>query len=717
MKLATNNAQMEISGGSTASSFSIAMNGKAFRVLSDTLYQNKIGSIVREISCNAYDAHIMAGKADIPFVIHLPDQFEPWFSVQDFGVGLSPEDIVNVFTVYFQSTKDNSNDAVGAFGLGAKTPFSYTDQFTVTSVKDGMRRTYSAYITESGVPSIMEMDSAPTSDINGVEIKLSVKNADFNKFKAETAQQLKFFKVKPQIKNASNFAFDSLANKFAISTNNVQIGNDHVYGSNWCYLIQGNVGYPLDTSQAMDKLTAENRDFIQTISGTPVYIYFDIGQIGVTASREGVEYNAHTLANLNAKLDTIRAEVAKVVVKEISSKKSDWDKAEYINNNHAISKLARASGYKIAGANYSGNHFVFNYHSLFQKQVTSPTGRVDTINFAWSSRWYKGRMTREKSNSTVQPGSGILAIVLRDTASRPNMRAKHYLSTFKDDGFLVEIESDESDIFTDEFIQKLKDTLGGFDKIVRLSTIELPAVASDGTKIRSAYTRPTYYLADSGNTVRNWSRQFEAIKEIDDEMVYVTIKDMNPVDNDFYNYFSKYVVLKKQMRVDVPPLIAVREGDIQKAKDNANLICLKEYVDAQIAKLDTSFALRKEWTRNTILKKFFYSTNISHFVNDKKFLSGINSKAQDSKMNRYLKFVSVPAHKDIDKINAIATVCGWEAQLPGKNAIKRTEKLIRSYGKYLDSLPLLKICHQWYCKDEIGVDHVVDYVAKMDSGA
>ena len=77
MKLEQKATPVEVNGGSTHSSFSIAMNGKAFRVLSDTLYQNKIGSIVRELSCNAHDAHVMVGKQDVPFVLHLPDAPTP----------------------------------------------------------------------------------------------------------------------------------------------------------------------------------------------------------------------------------------------------------------------------------------------------------------------------------------------------------------------------------------------------------------------------------------------------------------------------------------------------------------------------------------------------------------------------------------------------------------------------------------------------------------
>jgi len=168
LKLTTQSSPVEVQGGNNTGSFTILFNSKAFRVLSDTLYENKIGAIVREISCNANDAHVQANKADQEFIIHLPDNFEPWFSVRDFGKGLSASDIKNVFTVYFASTKDQSNECTGMLGLGAKTPFSYTDQFTVTSYQNGICTIYSAFITESGVPNIIEMYSSESTEPSGV---------------------------------------------------------------------------------------------------------------------------------------------------------------------------------------------------------------------------------------------------------------------------------------------------------------------------------------------------------------------------------------------------------------------------------------------------------------------------------------------------------------------------------------------------------------------
>ena len=121
-------------------------SAKAFSILSSGLYANKIRAIIRELSTNAYDSHVAAGCADRPFEVHLPTSLEPWFSVRDYGVGLSHQQVVNIYTTYFESTKTGSNDFVGALGLGSKSPFSYTENFGVTAVQNGHMGVYTALI-------------------------------------------------------------------------------------------------------------------------------------------------------------------------------------------------------------------------------------------------------------------------------------------------------------------------------------------------------------------------------------------------------------------------------------------------------------------------------------------------------------------------------------------------------------------------------------------
>ena len=154
--------------------FRIRNSAKAFSILSSGLYSNKIRAIIRELSCNAVDSHVAAGKESTPFDIHLPNSLEPWFSIRDYGTGLSHDQVTNIYTTYFESTKTDSNAFIGALGLGSKSPFSYTDNFTVTANKDGSKRIYTAFINEQGVPSIALMTDNDTDEPNGVEVQFSV---------------------------------------------------------------------------------------------------------------------------------------------------------------------------------------------------------------------------------------------------------------------------------------------------------------------------------------------------------------------------------------------------------------------------------------------------------------------------------------------------------------------------------------------------------------
>ena len=58
--------------GVQASQFGMKLNSKMYSILTDRLYKNKPGAVIRELSCNAYDSHVMAGKEDVPFEIHMP---------------------------------------------------------------------------------------------------------------------------------------------------------------------------------------------------------------------------------------------------------------------------------------------------------------------------------------------------------------------------------------------------------------------------------------------------------------------------------------------------------------------------------------------------------------------------------------------------------------------------------------------------------------------
>src|ERR1041385_4921102 len=171
MKLTTVDSGVELGGNEfQPQAFQIAASAEAFAILSDGLYNDKIKAIIRELSCNAYDSHVAAGKKDIPFDLHLPTPLEPYFSVKDYGVGMSHEQVMELHTTYFGTNKSKSNDFVGALGLGSKSPFCYTDGFTVTSRHKKKIRIYSCYLNK-GVPNVLlqEERDLPEGEFEGVE--------------------------------------------------------------------------------------------------------------------------------------------------------------------------------------------------------------------------------------------------------------------------------------------------------------------------------------------------------------------------------------------------------------------------------------------------------------------------------------------------------------------------------------------------------------------
>ena len=116
--------------------YSIRASAKAFKILSDGLYSDKIGTPIRELSTNAYDAHVsLRPISTLPLMYTLSYSVAEQFSIRDYGIGMSKQELQTTYTTYFDSNKTHSNDFVGCMGLGGKTPFTLSDAFTVTSVK------------------------------------------------------------------------------------------------------------------------------------------------------------------------------------------------------------------------------------------------------------------------------------------------------------------------------------------------------------------------------------------------------------------------------------------------------------------------------------------------------------------------------------------------------------------------------------------------------
>jgi hypothetical protein len=305
--------------------FKIKASAKAFSILSSGLYANKIRAIIRELSCNAVDSHAAAGKRDTPFDVHLPNTLEPYFSIRDYGTGLSAEQVTQIYTTYFESTKTASNDFIGALGLGSKSPFSYTDNFTVTAIQGGKKGIYTAFINGDGVPSIALMLQEDTDEPTGVEVKFSVNERyDFDKFRQEARIVYTHFALKPVISGNGDFGF---VNPEYESRDIVPGVHSYTNGHRSSSVaIMGNIAYPIEVPAADKSIDPELRQLL----ACGLEMHFSIGELDFQASREGLSYIPETIEAIKAKLEQVNAALAVVIAKEAEAIENLWDRACFL---------------------------------------------------------------------------------------------------------------------------------------------------------------------------------------------------------------------------------------------------------------------------------------------------------------------------------------------------------------------------------------------------
>lgn len=372
MKLADRTVEVHSAGINSSNQFTIAQTSKMFKILSDSLYSDKVMAVIRELATNAYDSHISAGNKN-PFLVKLPTAADPNFSVRDYGTGLSQADMEQLYTTYGASNKNDSNDFVGCLGLGSKSPFAYTKSFTTTSYYNGKQYTYIAAIDDAGVPTLNLIHSTDTDEPNGLEISFAVKQYDFHEFSHKAVRIFHYFKMKPTIVGGVSYNFnEQYGNRNIIidgdgwrvcrlNNNNLFPNQNHRIQSG-IVAIMGNIAYPVQSSNLIGEEKAETPDhiakwnrafnkadiaswksFVSEIIDQGLYLELDfgIGELEMDVSREGLQYTKAVIKSLREKTQDIYVELKKNFSEKISSAKT---KVEAISTYYTMNDLAGGWG-------------------------------------------------------------------------------------------------------------------------------------------------------------------------------------------------------------------------------------------------------------------------------------------------------------------------------------------------------------------------------------
>jgi hypothetical protein len=300
MKLASHNNKLETNiQDAETQNFGIGDASVVIEILRNRLYEHKIQTLVQEYICNARDAMRECGKAN-EFEVTCPTSLSPVFKVRDFGPGISPDRMANVFIKYGASTKRDSNNQTGGFGIGAKSAWSYTDSFTIVTYIDGNKRTYVAHTGVNNNGRLDLLSTAATSEPNGTEIQVPVGRYDLDEFRRAIYRAVYFWESRPTLKGG-NHELPTLVGGERISDLVEVIDYKMLpaflnvdYYDNMLAVIDG-VPYMI-TSKLMDKV--KKLKDLKQLTKRFIVLHFGNGLVEVSASRESIADSKATVEGL-----------------------------------------------------------------------------------------------------------------------------------------------------------------------------------------------------------------------------------------------------------------------------------------------------------------------------------------------------------------------------------------------------------------------------------
>ena len=592
MLLASVDNKIESSGVATSQSFGIETNAKAFKALSDNLYSNKIGSLVREICSNAKDSHTEAGYPERPFTVHLPCSLEPWFSVQDTGVGMSQEQIFKVFAIYFSSTKDSSNCSIGGYGIGAKTPFVYTDSFTIESVFNGKLGTYTAFLGKDGSPQISLFQEIPTDQPNGVTVKVpTLKSADHDTFHQELKSQLKFFEPKPTVINGGTFKFETLKFKPGLKSCGIRLLESPGLRRLWA--VSGGVAYPVDlhlltVNGALNQYAKLVNAFNQNI-----ILDFPIGSLDLALSREILSYTAKTSNAIVLKLEALGSELKNWITSSLSQLPTKWEQAIFIAENSRLTKLVGL------GANYLDSSTAagklthgYSQSYLLDLQDVGTTVDAQTVNTPTNRIFTKTGANRKEGRSTsfYVTASKSEHFIYNDFPVHFRARIKNWelslllsaKGNFTKFNYIEPIDRNLTAAETDAVIKKISLSMGAVP-IVKAS--DLPYVKPAVTPKTKTATVKYYRLktsrsspADVSFRPGNWDEGYDDLAANTTGGYYVLVKGRSlgkPEDLD-YPLLTYGLKLETHKLLD-RPVYALKQSTLNQIQDNPLWVSLIDH--------------------------------------------------------------------------------------------------------------------------------------------
>jgi len=450
MERPKSNIIVETGGEGTEETFGIGNLGFILKVLRGKMYANPIKAICREISSNSRDAHREVGKDDLPIEISLPNSLDPHIRFKDYGPGISPDRMSNVFILYGNTTKDSDNVQTGGFGLGAKTPFAYADQFSIITTTEELvnekivhiKRNYIAYIDPSEAGKMRCVSTTETNEPCGTEISIFVSEDDRKAFTDAAIEVTEFWDVKPKLSGKNPLPKYREKSKALLEGNGWNVPAQEESRREGGLAIVDGISYPID-SYSLNIPYEEQR-----MLNYGIRFYFGVGELTLSSNREQLQYDNNTTNKIKEKLQDVRIHAEKFVEKRLANCKTLREAYQFYSDiNWAISGLIPKSFVPIwNGIDVSGRVIFLNIAARRNKYVKNGVVKgvfLDSYSIESNDRLYKN-----SSYDVFVLNNSVLYINDLSTERISRTRVRKILENTKENGirYVQVLTFDDGDV-------------------------------------------------------------------------------------------------------------------------------------------------------------------------------------------------------------------------------------------------------------------------------
>lgn len=301
------------------------------------MYSDPVLAVVREYAANATDAHLEAGCPGTPIEVTLPTTFDPTLTIRDFGLGLSEADVEQLLCGYGASGKSKrdgalADRAIGGFGIGCKSAYAISDQFTYTVWHKGTKQIWNCYLDEHDCGRAALLSNGPSDGVSGIEVKIPIKQAQMSAVFVAAAKAFQWYETRPTIHNLpSGYAVEQ---QYPVVLDGWVLNN----AVRWCFvtypqnvtkpapyaeIVMGGISYPLNWEKVEAGIVANYRDR-DLFPYHRLVLHAPIGFFAIAPSREDIQYSPKVIKDLKSVFSEVVSCVATNIEADLLKQPQGW---------------------------------------------------------------------------------------------------------------------------------------------------------------------------------------------------------------------------------------------------------------------------------------------------------------------------------------------------------------------------------------------------------